>query len=75
MTPEWATVAVVAGVSLLSFAVNWGTFGRAIKDHDKRIDKIEEDTSTDSKLQWAHINATETSLANVKGQLGLNGRN
>jgi hypothetical protein len=41
MSPEWASVAVVAGIAVLSFAVNYGMFGRAIKDHDRRLDSTE----------------------------------
>ena len=73
MNPAWYPVIGIAAINLIAVAAMWGGAGRHLTELDRRVEKIEDDVDTDSKLQWAHINATETSLANVRGQLGLNG--
>ena len=65
----WGPTLVTIVFSALGIAVSYGVHGRAIKEHDKQFEKIDEE----QKDQWGKINDTREEVGKIKGHLNLNG--
>lgn len=57
---------IVALISLAGFLMNWGAFKTRLDNHDKKLEKIDEDQDRQDK----EISINATGLARLEGSRG-----